>query len=283
MVSDRVAAAAASGAAAAAPDALPASMAALGAPPYRYVLFHWGWVTITRRSLNLAVALAGLTFAALQGASLCLVTTPPEAIAGAVGRALRPLGLLGLPVRELVLLMLLALRFMATVRLRGRLVQCMGAAGAGAPRWRGASAPACIQTRGLRRRAAVGWLRPATAAAATDALQCCALPPPPRPQVFEECRNLCLGLAARGVDWRQQGLRGTLAICVGLFTRLFANLMARCDAIAVAMTARGFQGPQAHELRDGRPPAAHRLLPSAADALLLGCLGALIAASVVVV
>jgi energy-coupling factor transporter transmembrane protein EcfT len=69
-------------------------------------------------------------------------------------------------------------------------------------------------------------------------------------QVFEECRNLCLGLASRGVNWRQQGLRGTLAICIGLSTKLFANLMTRCDNIAVAMTARGFQGPERHVLHN---------------------------------
>lgn len=288
VLSDRVAAAA-SGAAAAAPDALPASMAALGAPPYRYVLFHWGWITITRRSLNLAVALAGLTFAALQGASLCLVTTPPEAIAGAVGRALRPLGLLGLPVKELVLLMLLALRFMATVR--GWVAGCRRTGvwgsrvfdepstdvGGSSSRLRpqGARGAACLRLPDCHLSALAH--RPAT---------CPPFAHPPHPlhkQVFEECRNLCLGLASRGIDWRQQGLRGTLAICVGLFTRLFANLMARCDAIAVAMTARGFQGPQAHELRDGAPPERRRLLPSAADALLLACLGGLVAASFVVV
>ena len=99
-------------------------MAALGVPPYRYVLFHFWWITITKRSLNLAIAVAGLTFAALQAASLCLVTTPPEAMAAAVGRALRPLGLLGLPVRELVLTVLLALRFMAMVSLWGTRVGC---------------------------------------------------------------------------------------------------------------------------------------------------------------
>ena len=109
------AAAAGAGAAAAVAAELPSSMAALGAAPYRYVLFHFGWITVTKRSLNLAIAFAGLTFAALQGASLCLVTTPPEAMAAAVGRALAPLGLLGLPVKELVLTQLLALRFMATV------------------------------------------------------------------------------------------------------------------------------------------------------------------------
>ena len=114
------AAAAGSAAASAAAAELPASMAALGAPPYRYVLFHFGWVTVTKRSLSLAVALTSLTFAALQSASLCLVTTPPEAMARAVGRALRPLGLLGVPVRELVLTVLLALRFMAMVGGWGR-------------------------------------------------------------------------------------------------------------------------------------------------------------------
>lgn len=125
VLSDRSLPAAAAAAAAGASPAtgvaeaaaeLPASMSQLGGPPYRYVVFHIWFVTITKRSLNLALALSGLTFAALQSASLCLVTTPPEAMARAVGRALRPLGLLGLPVKELVLTTLLALRFMATVR-----------------------------------------------------------------------------------------------------------------------------------------------------------------------
>jgi hypothetical protein len=105
-----------SGAAAAAPAAdLPGSMSQLGAVRYSYVLLQLGWFSVTKRSLSLALALSGLTFAALQSASLCLVTTPPEGMAKAVGRALRPLGLLGLPVKELVLTMLLALRFMSTV------------------------------------------------------------------------------------------------------------------------------------------------------------------------
>lgn len=91
-----------------------------------------------------------------------------------------------------------------------------------------------------------------------------------------------MGLAARGIDWRQQGFRGTIAICVSLVSKLFTNLMARCDSIAVAMTARGFQGPEAHALRDGAPPAPRRLLPSLADAGLLLCLGGLAAASVMV-
>ena len=115
------------------------------------------------------------------------------------------------------------------------------------------------------------------------------LPPSPPPgclaQVFEECRNLCLGLASRGIDWRQQGLRGSLIICVGLASKLFSNLLARCDNIAVAMTARGFQGPQRHVLHAATPPLPSgiaRLLPSLADWGLLLCLGLLTAASWVV-
>lgn len=64
------------------------------------------------------MALTGLTFTALQSASLCLVTTPPERMAEAVGRALGPLRWVGVPVSELVLTVLLALRFMGTVRAR---------------------------------------------------------------------------------------------------------------------------------------------------------------------
>ena len=113
--------------------------------------------------------------------------------------------------------------------------------------------------------------------------------------MFEECRNLCLGLASRGVDWQQQGLRGTLAICVGLGSRLFGNLMARCDNIAVAMAARGFRGPREHVLypaaadEQGAVGAAAgaagatRRLPSAADVCILACIIALAAASCAII
>lgn len=45
--------------------------------------------------------------------------------------------------------------------------------------------------------------------------------------VFEEVRNLCLGLAARGVDWKAQGGRGSLLMAGRLCVRLFANLFHR--------------------------------------------------------
>ncbi len=43
-----------------------------------------------------------------------------------------------------------------------------------------------------------------------------------------QVRNLCLGLAARGVDWTAQGGRGSLAMASRLCVRLFANLFHRC-------------------------------------------------------
>ena len=98
----------------------------------------------------------------------------------AVERALTPFGLLGLPVKELVLTVLLSLRFMATV--------------------------------------------------------------------FEEARNLCLGLASRGIDWGSLGGRGTLGLTVNTLGRLFGNLLARSENIATAMAARGFRGPEEHML-----------------------------------
>lgn len=92
--------------------------------------------------------------------------------------------------------------------------------------------------------------------------------------VFEEVRNLCLGLAARGVDWRKQGGRGSLEIFARLITRLFANLFQRSENIAQAMVVRGFQGPERHNMYMKR---ANATTPPA-NFLALVALGGLIAA-----
>ena len=162
------------------PTSLPGSLSDVVSNSYRYVVLNLGPFSVTKRSLTLAITLSGLTFVALQCASLCLVTTPPERMALAVSRALKPFGIFGVPVKELMLTVLLALRFMATV--------------------------------------------------------------------FEEARNLCLGLASRGIDWALLGGRGTLGLAVSTAGRLFSNLLARSENIATAMVARGFQGPELHEL-----------------------------------
>ncbi|DBA85437.1 TPA: hypothetical protein ACH3X2_006113 [Trebouxia sp. C0005] len=66
--------------------------------------------------------------------------------------------------------------------------------------------------------------------------------------VFEEVRNLSLGLAARGIDWSGLGPAGGIQVLIRLGGRLFSNLMQRSDNIAQAMCARGFVGAQDHKL-----------------------------------
>jgi energy-coupling factor transport system permease protein len=194
----------------AAASTIPTSMVDVIGQSYNYVVLNLGIFSVTKRSLNLAITLSGLMFVALQCASLCLITTPPERMALTVGRGLRPLGIFGVPVKELVLTVLLALRFMATV--------------------------------------------------------------------FEEARNLCLGLASRGIDWGLLGGKGTLALTVSTASRLFSNLLARSDNIATAMTARGFRGPEEHELHlaSGSTKMGWRLL---ADGVALGSLIGLVGIS----
>jgi len=165
------------------PRSLPTSLEPLPALPptdYNYVILHVFFITITHRSVNLALTAASLTFCALQTSSLCLVTTPGEEMAMGLRWWLTPLRLLRVPVQELAVTLLLSLRFMSLV--------------------------------------------------------------------FEEVRNLCLGLAARGVDWTAQGGRGSLEMLGRLLLRLFANLFSRSENIAQAMVVRGFLGPDSHHL-----------------------------------
>ncbi|CAL8467723.1 g7261 [Coccomyxa elongata] len=94
-------------------EGLPSSVSTPGS--YRYVLFHFWFITITRRSLSLAVAASCLTFVALQSASLSLTTTPAEEMTLGLRLWLAPLRLLRMPVDEIALTLLLSLRFMALV------------------------------------------------------------------------------------------------------------------------------------------------------------------------
>jgi energy-coupling factor transport system permease protein len=170
--------------------------------PYSYVVLNLGIITVTRRSINLAITAAALTFCALQSASLCLVTTPGEEMAVALQRWLAPLRALRVPTQRIGVTLLLSLRFMSLV--------------------------------------------------------------------FEEVRNLCLGLAARGVDWRAQGGRGSLEIFARLLVRLFSNLFQRSENIAQAMVVRGFLGPEKHHLYMMRSNDTHWATNAAALALLAG-------------
>ena len=64
--------------------------------------------------------------------------------------------------------------------------------------------------------------------------------------VFEEVRNISLGLAARGVDWRALGWRGTISTFSSLLSRTLESLFSTSSAVADAVTARGFKGAERH-------------------------------------
>jgi energy-coupling factor transporter transmembrane protein EcfT len=158
--------------------------------PYTFVVASFLGCTITRRSINLAVTSACLIFTALQSASLCLVTTPAEAMASALAWFLQPLRLLGINTKEVHLTLLLSLRFMGIM--------------------------------------------------------------------FEEVRNLVLGVAARGIDWKKAGFMGSADVVLTLCGRLFGNLFAHADNISQSMVMRGFTTPEAHafhmqQLRPSNP------------------------------
>lgn len=82
---------------------------------YRYVLVHQSVVTITRRSLELAVRVGTLMFTLIYSTNLYLLTTAPEEITASLDRLIRPLSRFNIPVTEILLTLTLALRFIPLV------------------------------------------------------------------------------------------------------------------------------------------------------------------------
>ncbi len=88
---------------------------------YRYVLVDlpiWGddfRLTITRRSLNLAVGTSTLIFTLIYSSTLYLLTTAPEEITAGLEEILAPLERWKIPVTEITLTLTLALRFIPLV------------------------------------------------------------------------------------------------------------------------------------------------------------------------
>lgn len=96
----------------------------LPAPHYRYVLLEQPLfpignrqlkLTITQRSLDLAIRVGTLTFILLYSSNLYLLTTAPEEIAAAFENLAQPLKRFRIPVTEIVLTLTLALRFIPLV------------------------------------------------------------------------------------------------------------------------------------------------------------------------
>ncbi|MGK7877568.1 MAG: energy-coupling factor transporter transmembrane protein EcfT [Xenococcaceae cyanobacterium] len=95
---------------------LPASELELPQPgSYQYVVFEKAWITITHRSLNVAVRISTLVFTLIYSTNLYLLTTAPEEITAGLEDLMQPLRRFKLPITEIVLTLTLSLRFIPLV------------------------------------------------------------------------------------------------------------------------------------------------------------------------
>ena len=82
---------------------------------YHYILFERGPLTISRRSLSLALRLSALIFILIYSTNLYLLVTAPEEITAAIDSLMGPLKRFNLPVTEIALTLTLSLRFIPLV------------------------------------------------------------------------------------------------------------------------------------------------------------------------
>ncbi|HEY9606665.1 MAG TPA: CbiQ family ECF transporter T component [Allocoleopsis sp.] len=86
---------------------------------YDYVLYHLHQgllnLTITRRSLDLAIRVSTLLFTVIYSSTLFLLTTAPEEITAGLESLMRPLRRFNVPVTEIALTLTLSLRFIPLV------------------------------------------------------------------------------------------------------------------------------------------------------------------------
>lgn len=95
---------------------LPSSEIIINAPTdYSYVVYQVGNITLTRRSLDLAIKISTLIFTLIYSSNLYLLTTAPEKITAGIEELLSPLRKFNLPITEIVLTLTLSLRFIPLV------------------------------------------------------------------------------------------------------------------------------------------------------------------------
>lgn len=82
---------------------------------YSYVLFHQGFVRVSRRSWDLAISLSTIVFTLIYSTNLYLLTTAPEEITSGIESLMQPLRRLNIPVTEITLTLTLSLRFIPLV------------------------------------------------------------------------------------------------------------------------------------------------------------------------
>ncbi|KAH9683078.1 protein ABCI12 [Citrus sinensis] len=141
---------------------------------YSYLIMKLGPLQFTRKGLSVASTAACLTFTIFQSSSLCLATTTPEQLAFALRWFMLPLTYIGVPVAEIVLTLLLSLRFISLV--------------------------------------------------------------------FDEVRNVALGIVSRRINWRQLTMLETIDVFASYIRRIFKNIFSHAEQISQAMIVRGFRG-----------------------------------------
>jgi len=82
---------------------------------YQYVLFQYWIITVTRRSVELALRLSTSLFTLIYSTNLYLLTTAPEEITAGLESLMLPLRRFKLPVTEIALTLTLSLRFIPLV------------------------------------------------------------------------------------------------------------------------------------------------------------------------
>ena len=82
---------------------------------YDYTILKRGPLTVTRRSLDLAIRVSTLLFTLIYSTNLYLLTTAPEEITAGIEDLMSPLRRFGVPVTEIALTLTLSLRFIPLV------------------------------------------------------------------------------------------------------------------------------------------------------------------------
>ncbi|OMO55039.1 ABC/ECF transporter, transmembrane component [Corchorus capsularis] len=148
---------------------------------YSYLIMKLGPLQLTRKGLSVASTASCLTFIIFQSASLCLATTTPEQLAFALRWFMLPLRRIGVPVAEIVLTLMLSLRFINLV--------------------------------------------------------------------FDEVRNVALGIVSRRINWQQLTTMETVDVFASYIRRIFKNIFSHAQQVSQAMIVRGFRGDSnAHKL-----------------------------------
>lgn len=93
----------------------PSLLGNLKSQNYSYILLKQGPITVTRRSLDLAIRVSTLLFTLIYSTNLYLLTTAPEEITAGIESLMRPLRRFNWPVTEIALTLTLSLRFIPLV------------------------------------------------------------------------------------------------------------------------------------------------------------------------